>query len=109
MLAVCCVIAVIYRLQKRLGRKKSIDIASEFDAAYPKLQKIQQKAQQKEAQAKMNSVVVSPQHCKCVTCFKYIQLNFCVYRQRKLSFLKWIGITKIACVFASTLNYFILI
>ncbi|KAH9399633.1 hypothetical protein TYRP_017622, partial [Tyrophagus putrescentiae] len=62
MLAVCCVIAVIYRLQKRLGRKKSIDIASEFDAAYPKLQKIQQKAQQKEAQAKMNSVVVSPQH-----------------------------------------------
>lgn len=64
MLAVCCVIAVIYRLQKRFGRKKSIDIASEYDAAYPKLKKIQQKAQQKEAQAKISSVVVSPQHCK---------------------------------------------
>ncbi|KAJ6215712.1 hypothetical protein RDWZM_010212 [Blomia tropicalis] len=42
MLAVCCVIAVLYRLQKRLGRKKSIDIADAFEANYPKLQMIQQ-------------------------------------------------------------------
>jgi len=66
MLAVCCVIAVVYRVQKRLGRKsKSVDIVGDYDLSEPQLNKIQQKAQKKEQEARMNSVAItSPQHCK---------------------------------------------